>query len=251
MKFSLTKAEIQQQFHLPLEDAARSLGICASVLKKTCRHHGIKRLWPYRKIKSLNKKKISLEQSVKTFYNQYHKMKLQLDQVNKERKDMLLKETGWDSLEEEPALDHPAFHQLEGMNASLVTEDDSSDSYDDIGEDSDSESIIDKHRTNNVTITPITRSENHELFPQQQTPITTSENWINYTCPKQKLYKTEQTHVYNAPQQLQVYKEQPSTEDGFKIPSINDLLAGIKDHQYNSSNASRPPQYMANANMFK
>ena len=49
MKYNVTKDEIQQHFHLPLEEAAKALGICASVLKRSCRQHGIKR-WPYRKV---------------------------------------------------------------------------------------------------------------------------------------------------------------------------------------------------------
>ncbi|KAH3743328.1 hypothetical protein Pelo_15269 [Pelomyxa schiedti] len=40
-------------FHLPIQTVANELGICATMLKKFCRKHGIKR-WPHRKIQSLN-----------------------------------------------------------------------------------------------------------------------------------------------------------------------------------------------------
>lgn len=42
-------------FDCPIEDAARKLNICPTVLKKICRKHGVLR-WPYRKIKSIERK---------------------------------------------------------------------------------------------------------------------------------------------------------------------------------------------------
>lgn len=53
---------LQQYFHLPISEVAKELGVCATVLKKLCRKHGIPR-WPYRKIKSLNKLITSLEET--------------------------------------------------------------------------------------------------------------------------------------------------------------------------------------------
>jgi len=41
-------------FHLPINDAAKQLGTCVTVLKKQCRRHGVKR-WPYRKLVSIDK----------------------------------------------------------------------------------------------------------------------------------------------------------------------------------------------------
>ncbi|KAH6827010.1 hypothetical protein C2S53_016153 [Perilla frutescens var. hirtella] len=42
-------------FDRPIEDAARKLNICPTVMKKICRKHGVLR-WPYRKIKSIQRK---------------------------------------------------------------------------------------------------------------------------------------------------------------------------------------------------
>ena len=45
--------DLSELFHLPINEAAASLGVCATVLKKRCRTSGIKR-WPHRKIKALD-----------------------------------------------------------------------------------------------------------------------------------------------------------------------------------------------------
>ena len=45
--------ELSRYFHMPINDVSSELGICATLLKKICRRHGIKR-WPHRKIKSLD-----------------------------------------------------------------------------------------------------------------------------------------------------------------------------------------------------
>merc|ERR1712100_586671 len=55
-------ALLQQHFHLPISEVAKELGVCATVLKKLCRKHGIPR-WPHRKIKSLNKLIAALEET--------------------------------------------------------------------------------------------------------------------------------------------------------------------------------------------
>ena len=47
-KIILTLAEVEVRVHLPLREAALSLGISSTTLKKTCRHFGIPR-WPYRR----------------------------------------------------------------------------------------------------------------------------------------------------------------------------------------------------------
>merc|ERR1719355_266886 len=53
--------ELAQYFHLPINDAASAIGVCATVLKKICRKNGIDR-WPHRKIKSLETMIEALEQ---------------------------------------------------------------------------------------------------------------------------------------------------------------------------------------------
>lgn len=50
---SLTLEELSANFHLPINDVARKLGLCVTVLKQRCREHGITR-WPYRKVKKLD-----------------------------------------------------------------------------------------------------------------------------------------------------------------------------------------------------
>jgi len=54
---------LSKYFHLPINDVAKELGVCATVLKKICRRNGIPR-WPHRKIKSLDKMIASLDASV-------------------------------------------------------------------------------------------------------------------------------------------------------------------------------------------
>ncbi|KAJ8527781.1 hypothetical protein K7X08_015232 [Anisodus acutangulus] len=46
---SVSFDEVSKFFNLPLSDAAQSLGVCASVLKKICYENGLVR-WPYRKV---------------------------------------------------------------------------------------------------------------------------------------------------------------------------------------------------------
>ncbi|GMH34699.1 hypothetical protein BSKO_02560 [Bryopsis sp. KO-2023] len=45
---------LAQFFHLPINCAAKELGICPTVLKKICRKHGLTR-WPHRKLRSIDK----------------------------------------------------------------------------------------------------------------------------------------------------------------------------------------------------
>jgi len=47
--------QLTPYFHLPIKAASLKLGVCTTVLKRICRDHGISR-WPYRQIKSLDKK---------------------------------------------------------------------------------------------------------------------------------------------------------------------------------------------------
>jgi len=46
--------ELSKYFHLPINQVAKELGVCATILKKICRRNGIPR-WPHRKIKSIDK----------------------------------------------------------------------------------------------------------------------------------------------------------------------------------------------------
>ena len=45
----LTLSEVGRYFHLPIEEAARRMKLCPTVLKKICRRDGMTR-WPHRKV---------------------------------------------------------------------------------------------------------------------------------------------------------------------------------------------------------
>eukprot|EP01103_Thecamoeba_quadrilineata_P007566 TRINITY_DN17424_c0_g1_i1.p1 TRINITY_DN17424_c0_g1~~TRINITY_DN17424_c0_g1_i1.p1 ORF type:complete len:413 (-),score=83.26 TRINITY_DN17424_c0_g1_i1:297-1535(-) len=55
--------KLTEYFHLPINNVAKELGVCATVLKKICRRNGIPR-WPHRKIKSLDKMIRTLESTI-------------------------------------------------------------------------------------------------------------------------------------------------------------------------------------------
>eukprot|EP00656_Telonema_subtile_P019628 TRINITY_DN2085_c0_g1_i3.p1 TRINITY_DN2085_c0_g1~~TRINITY_DN2085_c0_g1_i3.p1 ORF type:complete len:235 (+),score=33.21 TRINITY_DN2085_c0_g1_i3:169-873(+) len=56
----ITFQDLQTHFDQPLAEVARKLNVCTTFFKKICRHFGIKR-WPFRKLKSLEKKIALLE----------------------------------------------------------------------------------------------------------------------------------------------------------------------------------------------
>ena len=51
---NITLDELREYFDKPIEEAARAIGVCSTLLKKICRKHHIKR-WPYRQVKSLDR----------------------------------------------------------------------------------------------------------------------------------------------------------------------------------------------------
>ena len=46
--------ELAPYFYYPINEAAKRLGICPTVLKKICRKHGLRR-WPHRKLQSIER----------------------------------------------------------------------------------------------------------------------------------------------------------------------------------------------------
>ena len=64
-KKEVTKESICLFLHLPISKAAEALNISTSVLKKRCRSFGISN-WPYRKIRSVDKKIARLRKLLET-----------------------------------------------------------------------------------------------------------------------------------------------------------------------------------------
>lgn len=62
---TLSYDDLSRCFHLPINAAAKELGVCVTALKKQCRKHGVPR-WPHRKLKSLDKLKEKLEKEEAT-----------------------------------------------------------------------------------------------------------------------------------------------------------------------------------------
>lgn len=56
--------DLKQCFNMPIAAVARKFGICATLLKKICRRHGIQR-WPHRQIRSLQKSIDMLRESLR------------------------------------------------------------------------------------------------------------------------------------------------------------------------------------------
>mmetsp|Transcript_19058 Transcript_19058/g.36713 ORF Transcript_19058/g.36713 Transcript_19058/m.36713 type:complete len:418 (+) Transcript_19058:477-1730(+) len=62
---SVTFDDLSGNFHLPINEVARKLGLCVTVLKQRCREYGIKR-WPYRKVRKLDNLICTLESPLAT-----------------------------------------------------------------------------------------------------------------------------------------------------------------------------------------
>lgn len=56
--------DLRECFNMPIAAVARKFGICATLLKKICRRHGIQR-WPHRQIRSLQKSIDLLRESLR------------------------------------------------------------------------------------------------------------------------------------------------------------------------------------------
>jgi len=51
----VTLEVLKQHFHMPMQDVAKKFDVCLTFFKRICRQRGVKR-WPYRKLKSLQKR---------------------------------------------------------------------------------------------------------------------------------------------------------------------------------------------------
>jgi len=81
-------------FHVPITEASKNLGVCATVLKKICRKYGIQR-WPHRKIKSLERM-IEVLQSVTVVPEEQIRIDHEIEVVQKNKKRILSEPCGVD-----------------------------------------------------------------------------------------------------------------------------------------------------------
>lgn len=81
---------LSKYFHLPMCDVAKELGICATVLKKICRKNGIPR-WPHRKLKSIEKSILALEESISKGSDDKDNIKKEIESL-KLQKESLIKD---------------------------------------------------------------------------------------------------------------------------------------------------------------
>uniref|UniRef100_A0A6U4LXW6 RWP-RK domain-containing protein n=1 Tax=Hemiselmis andersenii TaxID=464988 RepID=A0A6U4LXW6_HEMAN len=80
----VTMDELTQYLHLPEKAVAKQLGICLTSLKKLCRQHGITR-WPYRKLKSLDKKIAKAENGTGVGTEDASQLKIKAEELKKEK----------------------------------------------------------------------------------------------------------------------------------------------------------------------
>lgn len=81
----LRMSDLAKHFHLPINAAAKELGICPTVLKKICRRNGMRR-WPHRKIKSIERIIATLEQTIADGAGQGDEgIRMEIDMLRNER----------------------------------------------------------------------------------------------------------------------------------------------------------------------
>ena len=67
-RMHLSLVDISQNLHLPLPQAAKQMSMSPALLKRFCRHYGIKR-WPYRKAHSVSRQLLLLQHSSRTTFS--------------------------------------------------------------------------------------------------------------------------------------------------------------------------------------
>lgn len=79
--------ELSQYFHMPEKMVAKQLGVCLTSLKKICRQNGITR-WPYRKLKSLDKKINKIENALTSTAEDPSAMLMKWEMLKLEKKNL-------------------------------------------------------------------------------------------------------------------------------------------------------------------
>jgi len=85
---NITFEELAKYFHLPINQVAKELGVCATILKKICRRNGIPR-WPHRKIKSLDKMISNLEMNLQKNPHEREDINREIDLLRGKKKDIM------------------------------------------------------------------------------------------------------------------------------------------------------------------
>jgi len=80
--------ELAKYFHLPINQVAKELGVCATILKKICRRNGIPR-WPHRKIKSLDKMIANLEVNLSKNPNEREEINHEVELLRKKKTEIM------------------------------------------------------------------------------------------------------------------------------------------------------------------
>jgi hypothetical protein len=83
----VTENKLREHFHLPLTEVAKKFGMCNTAFKKLCRKQGIMQ-WPYRTLRSLEKKMASLRAEQK-FTNDNLQIEEQMAKLQAKREQIL------------------------------------------------------------------------------------------------------------------------------------------------------------------
>lgn len=85
----VTAQVLQQHFTMPLNDAARHLGICATAIKKVCRKMGI-RQWPFQRLKPIESRLCKLKKKLKKMARPAPDMAAEIEGLEARKQALLL-----------------------------------------------------------------------------------------------------------------------------------------------------------------
>jgi len=198
--------QLSEYFHMPINDVAKELGVCATVLKKICRRNGIPR-WPHRKIKSIDKRVVTLETTMPKTAEEDQRIKQEVNAL-KERKQYLMKNPGILAVKS---------NKKSGKLLGIT-----------------------KRNTNTTSITTEDESEKEEslkIQPLIANPTTTLLSSIYPSFPPSPISKErvppitiEDTHIFNTPSFSLNPPNYSITHDNisslnYRLPEIKDIIA--------------------------